>query len=56
MKVSTEVLHFERGLPSEEVAEKLGISERDPVLHFERVRYADDKPLVREKSWIPAAD
>ena len=55
MKVRTEVLHFERGLPGEDVAEKLGISERDPVLHFQRVRYADDKPLVMEKSWIPAA-
>jgi GntR family transcriptional regulator len=55
MKARTEVRHFERGLPSEEVAEKLGIGERDPVLHFQRVRYADDKPLVMEKSWIPAA-
>ena len=55
MKVRTEVLHFARELPSEDVAEKLGISEEDPVLHFERVRYADDRPLVLEKSWIPAA-
>jgi GntR family transcriptional regulator len=55
MKVATEVLHFERVLPSQAVAEKLGITERDPVLHFERVRYADDKPLVMEKSWIPTA-
>ena len=55
MKVRTEVRHFEHGLPSEEVAEKLGIGQRDPVLHFQRVRYADDKPLVMEKSWIPAA-
>lgn len=56
MKVRTEVLHFARGLPSQNVAEKLGIKERDPVLHFERVRYADDRPLVLEKSWIPAAE
>jgi GntR family transcriptional regulator len=55
MNVRTEVRHFERSLPSEEVAEKLGIGQRDPVLHFQRVRYADDKPLVMEKSWIPAA-
>jgi GntR family transcriptional regulator len=55
MKGSTEVLLFERRLPSEDVAEKLGISQRDPVLHFERVRYANGKPLVLEKSWIPAA-
>jgi GntR family transcriptional regulator len=55
MKVRTEVLHFARELPNEEVAEKLGINENDPVLHFERVRYADDRPLVLEKSWIPAA-
>jgi GntR family transcriptional regulator len=55
MKVRTEVLHFARELPSDEVAEKLGVNEKDPVLHFERVRYADDTPLVLEKSWISAA-
>src|SRR5258708_7415432 len=55
MKVRTEVLHFARELPGEDVAEKLGINEKDPVLHFERMRYADDRPLVLEKSWIPAA-
>jgi DNA-binding GntR family transcriptional regulator len=55
MKGRTEVLHFHRTLPGEEVAAKLGINENDPVLHFERVRYADDRPLVLERSWIPAA-
>ena len=55
MKVRTEVLRFVREIPSKEVAERLGISEKDSVVHFERLRYADDKPLVLEKSWIPAA-
>jgi len=55
MKVRTEVLRFAREMPSREIAERLGISEKDSVLHFERLRYADDKPLVLEKSWIPAA-
>jgi len=55
MKVRTEVLRFARELPSKEIAEKLGINEKDSVLHFERLRYADDRPLVLEKSWIPAA-
>ena len=55
MKVRTKVLHFAREWPSEGVAEKLGINEKDPVLYLERVRYADDRPLVLEKSWIPAA-
>src|ERR1700693_4847794 len=55
MRVRTEVLHFARELPSEEIAGKLGINEKDPVLHFAQVRYADDRPLVLEKSWIPAA-
>ena len=55
MKIRTEVLHFARELPGEDVLEKLGINEKDSVLHFERVRYADDRPLVLEKSWIPAA-
>jgi len=56
MKARTEVLHFAQELPSKDVAEKLGIKEKDPVLHFERVRYANDKPLVLEKSWIPATE
>jgi len=56
MKVRTEVLHFARELPSKDVAEKLGIKEKDPVLHFERVRYANDRPVVLEKSWTPAAE
>ena len=56
MKVRTEVLYFARELPSVDVAQKLGIKDKDPVLHFERVRYADDRPLVLEKSWIPAAE
>ncbi len=55
MKVRNEVLHFARELPSEDVAAKLGINEKDPGLHFERVRYADDRPLVLERSWISAA-
>jgi GntR family transcriptional regulator len=55
MKVRTKVLYFARELPSVDVAKKLGISEKESVLHFERVRYADDRPLVLEKSWIPAA-
>jgi GntR family transcriptional regulator len=55
MKVRTEVLRFARELPNREVAESLGITQQDPVLHFERARYADEKPLVFERSWIPAA-
>jgi GntR family transcriptional regulator len=55
MKVRTEVLQFARERPSGEIAESLGINEKDPVLHFERVRYADDRPLVLERSWLPAA-
>jgi GntR family transcriptional regulator len=56
MKVRTDVLHFSQELPSQDVAEKLGIKEKDPVLHFERLRYANERPLVLEKSWIPAAE
>ena len=56
MKVRTEVLYFTHELPGQDVAEKLGIKEKDPVLYFERVRYANDRPLVLEKSWIPAAE
>src|SRR6266478_9367325 len=41
MRARTEVLRFACALPGENVAEKLGINEKDPVLHFERVRYAD---------------
>src|SRR3979490_2644843 len=55
MKVRTEVLHFAHELPSEDVAGNVGVDAKGSGLHFERVRYADDQPLVLEKSWIPAA-
>jgi DNA-binding GntR family transcriptional regulator len=53
---SAQPLRFGSRRLRKDVAEKLGIKEKEPVLHFERVRYANDRPLVLEKSWIPAAE
>jgi DNA-binding GntR family transcriptional regulator len=38
----------------EGVAEALGISVGDNVLHLERVRFADGEPLALMRNWLPA--
>lgn len=35
-------------------AEQLDLAEGSPVLHLERVRYADDEPLAILRNWLPA--
>lgn len=37
-----------------EVADELGIAEGAEVLHLERLRFADEKPLAVLRNWLPA--
>lgn len=37
-----------------EVADELGIAEGEEVLHLERLRFADEKPLAVLRNWLPA--
>jgi GntR family transcriptional regulator len=35
------------------VAARLGLEESTPLLHLERLRYADDEPLAWDRAWLP---
>jgi GntR family transcriptional regulator len=35
------------------VASRLGLEESTPLLHLERLRYADDEPLAWDRVWLP---
>jgi GntR family transcriptional regulator len=35
------------------VATRLGLEESTPLLHLERLRYADDEPLAWDRAWLP---
>ncbi|GLZ55656.1 GntR family transcriptional regulator [Actinomycetospora sp. NBRC 106378] len=35
------------------VAARLGLEESTPLLHLERLRYADDEPLAWDRVWLP---
>ena len=37
------------------IAPKLGLEESTPLLHLERLRFADDEPLALDRVWLPAA-
>ncbi|MCM2435806.1 GntR family transcriptional regulator [Agrobacterium rosae] len=51
--VSTKVISFSLGKPTQRIAEQLDIAESDMIFHFERVRFADEEPVVLEKIWVP---
>lgn len=53
MKPTTRVLKFEIEQPSARIAQLLDITLSEPVLHFERLRFADGSPLVLERTWLP---
>ena len=52
---STKVLSLERQAAMEEVAGHLALSKKDPVIRLERLRFADGKPMVYVKTFLPAS-
>jgi GntR family transcriptional regulator len=48
------VLRAQRVEPAGPHAGPLALSEHDPVLLIERLRFADDQPLALDRSWLPA--
>jgi len=40
--------------PDPAAAEKLGVAPGEPLFHLERLRFADDEPLARDRVWLPA--
>ena len=53
-KPATQVLVNQVEPAPAEVADELGFAEGDEVLHLERLRLADEKPLAVLRNWLPA--
>ena len=52
---STKVICKDVVEADKKLAERLGINEYDPVVFLERLRIAEDKPIIVERSWFPYA-
>lgn len=50
---STKVLDFRQGAAPANVAEALGLQPNDPIIFLQRLRYADDMPIVLVKTYLP---
>ncbi|MEW4353807.1 GntR family transcriptional regulator [Streptococcus pneumoniae] len=50
---SSDLISYRKTIPSQEEVEKLGISREDTIIRMERVRYADQIPVVYEVASIP---
>ena len=53
MTPSNKLISFERVLPTVDIAQGLQLNEDDEVFVVERIRYADDKPMAIERTYIP---
>lgn len=52
---STKVLDFRQGVAPANVADALGIQPNDPIVFLQRLRYADDTPIVLVKTYLPVS-
>lgn len=53
MTPSNKLVSFERVAPTVDIALGLGLNKDEEVFIVERIRYADDKPMAIERSYIP---
>jgi len=53
MVPSSKLIRFSAEQPNDRVAQNLGIRKEHTVWYVERVRYADDLPVLLERLWIP---
>lgn len=51
---SSKLLSYTRTLPNEQECKQLNLTSQDSIVRMERVRYADDLPVVYEVASIPA--
>lgn len=49
----TTVLTLQASAPNPQAALALGLPPETPLVHLERLRHADDRPLVILRSWLP---
>jgi GntR family transcriptional regulator len=50
----TSVVRVREQTTDAEVARRLELPPRAPLVHIERLRLADDEPLALDRSWLPA--
>ncbi|NLG69352.1 MAG: GntR family transcriptional regulator [Firmicutes bacterium] len=55
MTPSTQLIALEIQRPPEHIAQQLCLSATEPVFRIERLRLADEIPLVLERVWLPEA-
>jgi len=53
MTPSNRLISFEKMMPYVDVAQKLRLGEGEEVFLVKRIRYADDKPMAIEKTYLP---
>lgn len=53
MTPSNRLISFEKMMPYVDVAQKLQLGEGEEVFLVKRIRYADDKPMAIEKTYLP---
>ena len=53
MAPSNRLISFDKMMPYVDVAQKLQIGEGEEVFLVKRIRYADDKPMAIEKTYLP---
>ncbi len=50
---SSKLIGFEILEPDSDIAEELQLADGDPVYFVERIRFADDKPMAIERTYLP---
>lgn len=50
---SNKVIRFGKGLPEPDIAEALGLEVHEEVFTVERIRYANEKPMALERTFLP---
>jgi GntR family transcriptional regulator len=50
---SNELVGFEKMIPELDIAQKLQLGEGEEVFLVKRIRYADEKPMAIEKTYLP---
>ncbi len=53
MAPSNKLVVFEKRIPEQDIAQALQLNEGEEVFIVKRIRYADDKPMAIERSYLP---
>ena len=53
MKPSSKLISFKKIIPEKDIASELQLNEDEEVFVVKRIRYADDKPMAIERSYLP---